>query len=281
VDQHGHAGRDEPRPRLKVHLPNLEAGGMLIVNEAHFKQGDPTRRRGWDLKNPAQPTAPSTTTVVIKVDFEHLVGKAVEGPACRRRTPAACKNFYALGWSSGSTRGTPGARSWPSGSGSRRVRRWRKRTSGPSRPATTTARPSRRWPPYAIQPARLKPGKYRNVTGNSALALGLIRRHPAGRTAALLRQLPDHSGSDILHELSKHRRFHVTTFQAEDEIAAISAAIGASFSGALGITGSMRPRHRAEDGSDGSGRDDRAALVIVNVQRGGPSTGLPTKTEQS
>src|SRR5438067_732400 len=134
---------------------------------------------------------------------------------------------------------------------------------------------------YVIQPARLKPGKYRNVTGNSALAVGLIAASQNAGLRLFYGSYPITPASDILHELSKYRRFHLTTFQAEDEIAAIAAAIGASFAGALGITGSSGPGLALKTEAMGLALMTELPLVIINVQRGGPSTGLPTKTEQS
>src|SRR6266436_1511662 len=130
--------------------------------------------------------------------------------------------------------------------------------------------------PYSIQPARLKPGKYRNVTGNSALALGLIAAAQKAGLRMFYGSYPITPASDILHELSKYRRFQLTTFQAEDEIAAISAAIGASFAGALGVTGSSGPGIALKTEAMGLALMTELPLVIINVQRGGPSTGLPT-----
>src|SRR5207302_5653459 len=130
-------------------------------------------------------------------------------------------------------------------------------------------------------PARLKAGKYRNVTGNSALALGLIAAAQQAGLRLFYGSYPITPASDILHELSKYRRFRLTTFQAEDEIAAVAASIGASFAGALGITGSSGPGLALKTEAMGLALMTELPLVIINVQRGGPSTGLPTKTEQS
>jgi 2-oxoglutarate ferredoxin oxidoreductase subunit alpha len=134
---------------------------------------------------------------------------------------------------------------------------------------------------YEIKPAPMAPGTYRNISGNQALSLGLIA---AGQRAGLpifLGAYPITPASDILHELSKHKSFDVRTFQAEDEIAGIGAAIGASFGGALGITTTSGPGVSLKSEAIGLAVMTELPLVIVDVQRGGPSTGLPTKTEQS
>jgi 2-oxoglutarate ferredoxin oxidoreductase subunit alpha len=134
---------------------------------------------------------------------------------------------------------------------------------------------------YEIKPAPMEPGLYRNISGNQALALGLVA---AGRRSGLpvfLGAYPITPASDILHELSKHKAFGVRTFQAEDEIAGIGAALGASFGGALGVTTTSGPGISLKSEAIGLAVMIELPLVIVDVQRGGPSTGLPTKTEQS
>jgi 2-oxoglutarate ferredoxin oxidoreductase subunit alpha len=263
---------------LKVHLPDLKRGGMLILNEAAFKQGD-LDRAGWS----ANPLADGSLDNyrVIKVDFEHLVGKAVEGTGVSTKDASRCKNFYALGlvfwiYSRDTEREEQAIRERFKKAPSLAEANLRAFKAGYNYGETIEA-----LAPYSIQPARLKPGKYRNVTGNSALALGLIAATQKAGLRLFYGSYPITPASDILHELSKNRRFQVTTFQAEDEIAAISAAIGASFSGALGITGSSGPGIALKTEAMGLALMTELPLVIINVQRGGPSTGLPTKTEQS
>ncbi|HEY0166828.1 MAG TPA: 2-oxoacid:acceptor oxidoreductase subunit alpha [Jatrophihabitans sp.] len=134
---------------------------------------------------------------------------------------------------------------------------------------------------YEIKPAPLAPGSYRNIAGNLALAYGLIAGAQLTKLPLFLGAYPITPASDILHELSKHKRFGVTTFQAEDEIAGIGAALGASFGGALGVTTSSGPGIALKAETIGLAVSLELPLVIVDVQRGGPSTGLPTKTEQS
>jgi 2-oxoglutarate ferredoxin oxidoreductase subunit alpha len=134
---------------------------------------------------------------------------------------------------------------------------------------------------YEVKPAPMPPGRYRNITGNLALAYGLIAGAVQSGLSLFLGSYPITPASDILHELSKHKAFGLTTFQAEDEIAGIGAAIGASFSGSLGVTTTSGPGIALKSESIGLAVMTELPLLVVDVQRGGPSTGLPTKTEQA
>ncbi len=134
---------------------------------------------------------------------------------------------------------------------------------------------------YEIKPAPMVAGTYRNITGNLALAYGLIAGSTQSGLPLFLGSYPITPASDILHELSKHKRFGVTTFQAEDEIAGIGAALGAAFGGALGVTTTSGPGIALKSETIGLGVMMELPLLVVDVQRGGPSTGLPTKTEQA
>ncbi|CAI9399869.1 2-oxoacid:acceptor oxidoreductase subunit alpha [Nocardioides sp. T2.26MG-1] len=134
---------------------------------------------------------------------------------------------------------------------------------------------------YEVKPAPMAPGTYRNITGNLALAYGLIAGGVQSGLPVFLGSYPITPASDILHELSKHKSFGVTTFQAEDEIAGVGAAIGASFAGALGVTTTSGPGIALKSEAIGLAVMTELPLLVVDVQRGGPSTGLPTKTEQA
>jgi len=134
---------------------------------------------------------------------------------------------------------------------------------------------------YEVKPAPMPTGTYRNITGNLALSYGLIAGGVQSGLPIFLGSYPITPASDILHELSKHKSFGVTTFQAEDEIAGIGAAIGASFSGSLGITTTSGPGIALKSESIGLAVMTELPLLVIDVQRGGPSTGLPTKTEQA
>ena len=134
---------------------------------------------------------------------------------------------------------------------------------------------------YEVKPARMRPGTYRNITGNQALALGLVAASVRSKLPLFLGAYPITPASDILHELSKHKRFGITTMQAEDEIAAIGAALGAAYGGALGVTTTSGPGVALKGETISLAIALELPLVVVDVQRAGPSTGMPTKTEQA
>jgi 2-oxoglutarate/2-oxoacid ferredoxin oxidoreductase subunit alpha len=134
---------------------------------------------------------------------------------------------------------------------------------------------------YTVKKAKIAPGKYRKMTGNEATAIGFVAASQLSGRPLFYGSYPITPASDILHELSRHKTFGVRTFQAEDEIAAVCAAIGASFAGQIGLTGTSGPGVALKQEAIGLAVMTELPLVIVNVQRGGPSTGLPTKTEQA
>lgn len=135
--------------------------------------------------------------------------------------------------------------------------------------------------PYSVRPARLEAGTYTNITGNTALAWGLVAAGQLSKLPVFLGSYPITPASDILHELSKHKNFGIRTLQAEDEIAGIGAALGAAFGGHLGVTTTSGPGIALKSETMGLAVSLELPLLIIDVQRGGPSTGLPTKTEQS
>ncbi|MEU8259165.1 2-oxoacid:acceptor oxidoreductase subunit alpha [Micromonospora sp. NPDC048999] len=134
---------------------------------------------------------------------------------------------------------------------------------------------------YEVKPARMLPGTYRNITGNQALSLGLVAAGVRSGLPVFLGAYPITPASDILHELSKHKRFGVITMQAEDEIAAVGAALGASYGGSLGVTTTSGPGVALKSETISLAVALELPLLIVDVQRAGPSTGMPTKTEQA
>ena len=134
---------------------------------------------------------------------------------------------------------------------------------------------------YEVKPAALKPGTYRNITGNTALAYGLIAASQLAKLPLFLGSYPITPASDVLHELSRHKKFGVRTFQAEDEISAVGSALGAAFGGALAVTTSSGPGIILKMETVGLAVSTELPLIIVDVQRAGPSTGMPTKTEQA
>jgi 2-oxoglutarate ferredoxin oxidoreductase subunit alpha len=134
---------------------------------------------------------------------------------------------------------------------------------------------------YEVKPAQLEPGTYRNITGNSALAIGLVAASRRSGLPLFLGSYPITPASDILHELSKLKRFGVRTFQAEDEIGGVGAALGAAFGGALGVTSTSGPGMALKGETIGLAVSVELPLIICDIQRAGPSTGMPTKTEQA
>src|SRR5207302_5282566 len=132
-----------------------------------------------------------------------------------------------------------------------------------------------------VKAAPLTPGTYRNISGNTALAYGLVTASQLAGLPLFLGSYPITPASDILHELARHKRFGVRTFQAEDEIAAVGAALGASFGGSLGVSTSSGPGIVLKQETIGLGITLELPLVIVDIQRAGPSTGMPTKPEQA
>src|SRR4051794_10633473 len=134
---------------------------------------------------------------------------------------------------------------------------------------------------YEVKPAKMAPGNYRNITGNVALALGIVAAGVRAKLPVFLGAYPITPASDILHELSKHKRFGVTTMQAEDEIAAVGAALGASYGGALGVTTTSGPGVALKSETISLAVALELPLLVIDVQRAGPSTGMPTKTEQA
>jgi 2-oxoglutarate ferredoxin oxidoreductase subunit alpha len=134
---------------------------------------------------------------------------------------------------------------------------------------------------YEVPPAKFPPGTYRQITGNAALAYGIVAAGQCANMPVYLGSYPITPASDILHELSKHKNFNVTTMQAEDEIAGVGAALGAAYGGALGVTTTSGPGIALKSETIGLAVMSELPLLVIDVQRGGPSTGLPTKTEQA
>jgi 2-oxoglutarate ferredoxin oxidoreductase subunit alpha len=264
---------------LKVHLGDVVRGGLLILNEGEFT--DPNlAKAGW-AKNPLTDGSLAAYRL-LQVDFNKLVLLAVEGLGLTTKEAFRCKNFYALGlvfWIYGRD-------------AARQETAIREKFVKDERFAEANVRAFKAGnaygetveafqEPYHIAPAKLAPGRYRDIAGNAATALGLVAAAQRAGLRLFYGTYPITPASEILHELAKLKRFQVTTFQAEDEIAGICSAIGASFGGALGVTGSSGPGIALKTEAIGLAIMAELPLVIVNVQRGGPSTGLPTKTEQS
>jgi 2-oxoglutarate ferredoxin oxidoreductase subunit alpha len=264
---------------LKTNLKDLKHGATIIVNINSFDSKN-LRLAGY-VNNPLEDEALEGYNIV-QVPLSQLTGTALENSGLSQKEISRCKNFFSLGlmywlysrpieptikWIKSKFRSTPliaaaNEKALMSGY-----------YYGENTELFTTR--------YQVEPAKLPKGIYRNISGNEALALGFITASVKSGLPLFLGSYPITPASDILHELSKYKNFDVRTFQAEDEIAAICAAIGASFSGALAITTTSGPGVALKSEAIGLAVMTELPLIIIDVQRGGPSTGLPTKTEQS
>ena len=264
---------------LKANLPDLAKGATIIVDTRDFTERA-LARIGW-ASNPLSDGSLESYTVHA-LDLTQLTLDALAGTDLSRKDAGRCKNMYALGLLSWMySRPTEGTVAFLREKFARKPQIAEANVvafkAGYNYGETTETFGVS----YQVKPAALAAGTYRNVAGNLALAYGLIAgAHRAG-LPLFLGAYPITPASDILHELSKHKRFGVTTFQAEDEIAGIGAALGASFGGALGVTTSSGPGIALKAETIGLAVSLELPLVVIDVQRGGPSTGLPTKTEQS
>ncbi len=264
---------------LKTNLADLEPNGILIVNVDAFD------KKGLSLahydENPLE-TDELDGYNLIKVNMTTLTREAVKDLGLNTRVADRCRNFFAMGllyWLYGRSTDVT-LRFIDAKFGAKPdVAEANRRTllAGRNYGETTEALPSS----YHIDAAKLTPGTYRNMTGNQALAWGVMAAAECSGKELFLGSYPITPASDILHELSKFKNFGVRTFQAEDEIAAVTSAIGASFGGAMAITTSSGPGIALKGEAMGLAMILELPLLIINIQRGGPSTGLPTKTEQS
>ena len=264
---------------LRANLPDLPKGATIIVDTADFTARNLTKA-GY-AENPLENES-LAEYAVHAVDLTGMTVEAVKEFGLSRKDASRAKNMFALGlvsWMYG--RPTDGTISFLE-------RRFAKVPE--IRDANVTAFRTGWYygetteafvVQYEIKPAPMAPGTYRNITGNLALAYGLIAGGVQSGLPVFLGSYPITPASDILHELSKHKRFGVTTFQAEDEIAGVGAALGASFAGALGVTTTSGPGIALKAETIGLAVMTELPLLVVDVQRGGPSTGLPTKTEQA
>jgi 2-oxoglutarate ferredoxin oxidoreductase subunit alpha len=264
---------------LKANLPDLPKGAMIIVDTHDFGERA-LARAGW-LSNPLEDGSLESFQVV-GLELTQLTLDALAGSELSRKDAGRSKNMFALGllsWMySRPTETTIGFitakfRNKPDIAAAN-VTAFK---AGYNYGETTEALAVR----FEVAPAPATAGLYRNISGNLALAYGLLAASRKSRLPLFLGAYPITPASDVLHELSKQKRFGVRTFQAEDEIAGIGAALGASFGGALGVTTSSGPGIALKAETIGLAVSLELPLVIVDIQRGGPSTGLPTKTEQS
>ena len=265
---------------LKVNLPDVPRGATIIVNTDEFTKRN-LKKVGWETSPVDDGTLESwhvhalpltSITIDALADFDSLT----------RKEKGRAKNMFALGLLSWMySRPIKGTEDFLTS----------KFGATPDILAANLTALRAGWNygettedfavPFEVAPASTPPGTYRNITGNAALALGLVAGAHRAERPLLLGSYPITPASDILHALSAYKRHGVTTIQAEDEIAAIGIALGASFGGSIGVTTTSGPGVALKSETIGLAVSLELPLIIVDVQRGGPSTGLPTKTEQS
>ena len=264
---------------LKTNVGDLPAGGALIVNSDAFTQQN-LNKAGYA----ANPLTDGSLKqyALFEIPISTLNERSLDGLDMTSKQKDLTKNFFALG-----------IMFWLYGRDSDGTIRWIEEKFG-KRPVVAEANTRALKAGYAfgetteifhthyrVAPAKLAPGTYRNITGNEATALGMLAASKLAGRPLFYGSYPITPASDILHQLSGYKNFGVKTFQAEDEIAAIGAAIGASYGGAMGMTASSGPGIALKSEALGLAIMVELPLVVIDVQRAGPSTGMPTKTEQA
>jgi 2-oxoglutarate/2-oxoacid ferredoxin oxidoreductase subunit alpha len=265
---------------LVTNLGDLVKGGLLIVNEDSFEEKDLKLAK---LKtNPLEEPAMENYRL-IKVPMTRLTKEAVQEFGMSVKEADRCKNFFAMGLVY-----------WLYGRNMDATLRFIHGKFGAGNPTVAAANEKALragWAfgetiegighSYNIEPAKLKPGTYRNIMGNQALAWGLITAAHRSGKELFYATYPITPASDVLHELAKYKNYGVCTFQAEDEIAAMCSAIGSAYGGQMAVTTSSGPGIALKAEGMGLALMLELPMLVIDVQRGGPSTGLPTKTEQA
>lgn len=265
---------------LKSNLSDLQEGGTLIVDEFSFtKKG--LEQAGYET-NPLDDGSLGAYQL-IKVDITKLTRNAVDGLGLSQKEADRCRNFLAMGLVY-----------WLYGRSLEPTLRFIEQKFAAKKPEVAEANSNALkagWnygettdafvSSFRVDKAQLSPGTYRNMMGNEALAWGLVTAAKLSDKDLFLGSYPITPASDILHYLASFKNFGVATFQAEDEIAAVTSAIGAAFGGSMAITTSSGPGIALKGEAMGLGVMLELPMLIINIQRGGPSTGLPTKTEQA
>ncbi|MEN3305320.1 MAG: 2-oxoglutarate/2-oxoacid ferredoxin oxidoreductase subunit alpha [Micromonosporaceae bacterium] len=264
---------------LKANLRDLPPGADIIVNTDEF-----SKRNLAKVGYAANPLDDSSldSYAVHPVALTSMTVRALADFAVSKKDAERAKNMFALG-----------LLSWMYSRPYRSTLEFleRKFAARPELVAANTAAFRAGWNfgettedfsvRYEVKPAKMRPGNYRNITGNAALALGIVAARVRSGLPVVLGAYPITPASDVLHELSKHKRFGITTVQAEDEIAAAGIALGASYGGALGVTTTSGPGVALKSETISLAVALELPLLVVDVQRAGPSTGMPTKTEQA
>ena len=265
---------------LKINLSDLAPKGLLLINTSQFTEAN-LKKAGY-TENPLDDPQLEHNYQLVKIDLAQLTEDALKDSPLKRGDKNRSKNFFALGfiyWVY--DRSLESTLDWI-------VKKW------PDKPLVAEANAIALKAGFyfgettelivhnfSIAKAHTQPGLYRKITGNEALAIGFVAATQCAQTDLLYGSYPITPASDILKYLASYKHYNVKTIQAEDEMAAVGCAIGASFAGALGITGTSGPGLCLKAEAIGFAVITELPLVIVNAQRGGPSTGLPTKTEQA
>ena len=264
---------------LKTNLSDLEKGGILIINLDSFAEND--LRKAEYSENPLE-SGELNDFRVVQIPITKLTLKAVEETGLSHRDGSRSKNFFALGvvdWLF--VRSLQQTQDWISAKFKNKPDVAKANTlalqAGYNYAITIELFQER----YHVSPAVLPSGEYRQITGNQALALGCVAASNRSGISLLYSSYPITPASDILHELAQYKNFNIKTIQAEDEIAAMSSSIGSAFGGVLAVTGTSGPGLDLKSEALGYAVMTELPVVLLNVQRGGPSTGLPTKAEQT
>ena len=262
---------------LKANIRDLVSGGLLIVNEDAFDDRN-LEKVGYS-SNPLDDGSLSNYQI-SKIPMTSMTIEAVKDSGVNKKEAERAKNMLALG-----------VLSWMYGRPLDPTVAWLEKKFA-KKPAIAQANiaalkaghafgETAELTAFEVKPATLAPGTYRRVTGNQALCFGLLAASVQAKLPIFLGSYPITPASDILHELSRHKNFGVRTLQAEDEIAAAGMALGAAFSGHIGVTTTSGPGLDLKSETIGLAASLELPMIIIDIQRGGPSTGLPTKTEQS
>ena len=264
---------------LKTNLRDLKPNGILIVNKDEF--GEVNLKKAAYAVNPLEDGSLDGYRL-FEVDLTRLTRNALAHTTLGNKQKDLCKNFFALGMAY-----------WLFSRPLDQTVEWvgKKFTKDASIAEANLLALQAGWNycditgtfqvRYEVEPAKMAPGTYRNINGNSALALGLVAASQRSGLPLFLGSYPITPASSVLHDLAKFKNYNVTTFQAEDEIAAVCSAIGASFGGSLAVTTTSGPGLALKSEGINLAVMTELPLVVINVQRAGPSTGMPTKTEQA
>ncbi len=264
---------------LKVNLKDLKPGGLLLINSDAF-QSKNLHKAGYE-RNPLEDGSLDGYRT-LPIPITDLNRKALKDSGLGTRDMDRCKNFFTLGI-------VYHVYQRPFDATVRWIERKFAKDASIMQANLTALKAGRAYAEatelfqstYVVEPAPFPPGTYRNMMGNSALCLGLVAAAIKSGRPLFYAGYPITPASPILHELARYREYGIVTLQAEDEIAAVSAALGAAFGGALAVTGTSGPGLALKTEAMGLGLMVELPLVVIDVQRGGPSTGLPTKPEQA